>query len=72
MAAGEVFTLTYQVKIHNLVTAGIYPDLAYATAWFGDERIVFDNIHLASSIDDPFVNTQVEVIQRILCQLPTH
>jgi hypothetical protein len=62
---GEIVTLTYRAVIGNTVSAGTYPDVAFAQGCglpgdpCIDEEVVFSNLSFAS---EPFVSTAVTIV----------
>jgi hypothetical protein len=70
MLPGEVVTLTYQAKIGASVTAGTYPDTAFASGCGivpdGDcpgSDTVYSNL---STVDTPFVGTKVTLAAAVV------
>src|SRR5690606_25747984 len=62
MSPGEKVTLTYEAKISDHVTPGIYPDPAFVkgtAAQSVESAEVLGNVTVA---DSPFVGTDVEII----------
>ncbi len=62
MMSGEIVTLTYQAKIADNVTPGIYPDIAFVrgiATEATDSPEVLGNLTVSET---PFVGTDVEVI----------
>ncbi len=63
---GEVVTLTYRAFIQNVVSPGLYPDIAFAEANDApqSETRIFANVSTGSST--PFVGTAVQVVSNIV------
>ncbi|MES2971227.1 MAG: SdrD B-like domain-containing protein [Patescibacteria group bacterium] len=65
MIPGEVVTLTYRAVIGTIVSAGTYPDVAFAQGCglpadpCIDEEVVFSNLSFAA---EPFVSTAVTIV----------